>query len=98
MAYGLRTGVWEGTGRGFADFVPLEPGSWLDAMNRLRWLEAITLEINRSVKERIAKEWGRYEDALREAASRCTNPEEIAELPDIVEIPGPKRRRSGVYL
>ena len=95
--FGLRIAQWEGDTRGFADFAPLEPGAWADAMRRLRWLEGMTLEVNRAVEERIAAAWGRVEGALRTSTARNHDPEELAELPDLGFPTGPKWRRAGTY-
>lgn len=95
--FGLRIAEWEGDMRGFADFAPLEPGAWANAMRRLTWLEAMTLEVNRSVEERIAALWGGVEGALRMSAAQQEDPEELAELPDVGFPKGPKRRSPGPY-
>lgn len=90
--FGLRYDSWEDGARGFADFAPLEPGAWADAIKRLSWLESINLEVNRSIEEKIAGFWGRYEDSLRFAGDQCQDPNELAELPDFGFPQGPKRR------
>lgn len=95
--FGLRIAQWEGDTRGFADFGPLEPGAWADAMRRLKWLEGMTMEVNRAVEERITALWGGVEDRLRASAARQDDPEELAELPDVGFPTGPKRRRPGTY-
>jgi hypothetical protein len=95
--FGLRLGPWEDDMRGFADFALLEAGAWADAMRRLKWLEAMTLEVNRAVEEWIAAQWGRIEDVLRASAERNEDPEEVAELPDLGFPQGPKWRSPGTY-
>ena len=84
--------------RGFADFGPLKPGAWADAMRRLKWLEGMPLEVTPGGgEERIAALWGGVEDRLRASAAQQDDPEELAELPDVGFSTGPKRRSPGEY-
>jgi len=90
--YALRLGTFEGRTRGFADFGELESGCWLDAMERLRFLEAVCLEANRSVDEALSRIWNAWNDVLVLQASKASDPDDIAPLPESVPRSGPKRR------
>ncbi len=66
--FGLGLEEFNGDSQGFAFFESLEPECWLDAMERLRFLEAVCLDANRAANMSLKAVWGSIRRPLMEAS------------------------------